>query len=109
MTLPISETPQQELARRAKRLLATDGRWVSEDQRELILEGWTKWPIIIVSNRVDDLNNTVYHYVYYDTPAPQMISSNDQDHEDLPRDLWHLDEVLDALRRMMLLDDLADV
>ena len=105
----MSDTPVEELARRAKTLLARDGAWVSEDQRELILEGWTKWPIIIVSTRVDDLNNTVNHYVYYDTPAPQMLLSDAADHADLPRDLWHLDEVLDALRRVMLLDDLADV
>ena len=105
----MSETPIEELGRRAKRLLAADGVWVSEDQRQLLLEGWTRRPIIIMSICVDDLHNTVYHYVLYDTPAPQMLFSENPDHEHLPKDLRHLDDVLDALRRRMLLDDLADI
>ena len=109
MTLPMSDRPVEELAQRTKRLLARDGVWVSEDQRELLLEGWTRRAIIIVSNRVDDLIDSVYHYVFYDTPATQMLYSDDPDHSELPRDLWHLDEVLGALRKLMVLDDLADV
>jgi len=109
----MSETPTEELLRRAKRLLKLDGVWVDEDQRELILEGWTKWAVILVSNRLDDLHNTVYTAVYYDTPAPYMLCSDD------PNDVAYfmtddggirfIPMVLDVLRKRMVLDDLADV
>lgn len=108
----MSETPTEELARRAKSLLAEDGVWVLEDQRELILNGWSRWAIIIVSWRVDDLNKTVYTTVYIDTPAPRMVFSDNPDDEAHPAGddgVKFIPEVLDALRRRMLLDDLADV
>jgi hypothetical protein len=106
------EEPVEELKRRAKRLLALDGVWVDEDIKELILEGWSRWPIVFMNVRVDDLNETVYLSVYYDTPVPEMVLSENPIDDAHPVDhdgTVYVPEILDALRRRMLLDDLADV
>jgi len=108
----MSETPDEELMRRAKRLIASDGIQVSQDQRELILNGWTKWPIIVVNWCVDDLNRTIYTTVYYDTPAPRIVVSENPDDLEIPSKVdgaEHVPMILAALRQRMLLDDLADV
>jgi len=106
----VSETPTEEIGRRAAKLLTQDGVWLDQDQRELILTGWTRWPIVLVSWCVDDLNKTIYTTVYYDVPATKMVFSNNPD----DAEEGHVDgsefvpTVLDALRRRMLLEDLAD-
>jgi len=102
----------EELEKRAQKLLDQDGVWVSNDQKELNLSGWSRWPIIVVNFCADDLHRTTYLLVFYDHPTPAMVFSNDPNDAGHPPDhdgMQHLPTVLGALRRRMLLDDLADV
>ena len=82
--------------------------WVDQDQRELIIGGWTRWKIILVSWCVDDLNRTIYTTVYYDVPATKIVYSDNPDDVDHIDGLEFVPDVLNVLRRRMLLDDLAN-
>ena len=108
----MSESLVEELQRRAWRLLELDGWRVGEDERELVLDGWSDWPIVIASECIDDLNKTVYLTIYYEIrPHPLFILSTDPDHGQPAEALAprYVPEIVDALRRRLLLDDLADV
>jgi hypothetical protein len=106
----MSESVAGEVGRRARELLFQDGVWLDQDQRELILTGWTKWPIILISLCVDDLHKTVYTMVYYDAPAAKLVFSDSPDDAELKAvdGIEYVSTVLDALRRLMLLEDLAN-
>ena len=106
--MPESET--EELARRANILLDGGGVWMDTDQKELILSNWSKWAIILVRWR-DSKERKYYTSVYYDVPATKIVFSDNPDDAKHPAGIDGLEfvpVVLDAFRRMMLLDDLAD-
>lgn len=99
-----------ELSRRAKSLTSREctWKWNTDDgkvqEKELLIEGRTPWTIIITSD-IEDVA------VYYGTPKPQYLISDRQwalgntDYFETE----NLNVVLEALRGMMVLDDLADV
>ena len=110
----MSEDDRKEMIRRADLLLQREGevfkaidRGADVDQWEMIITGWSPHPLVL-----ERLGGEVS--IHYDSPRPVMVVSND-DHIQQCLDTEGNSSaeieslVLDALRRYMLLDDLADV
>ena len=105
MTSPTLEEIREELIKRANLLLEREGETFSYGQCELMITGWTPYPIVI--DHYDGHTS-----IHYDAPRSMMLVSSKsyiQSYIELDqspnRELVEL--VLNALRRYMLLDDLA--
>lgn len=108
MTSPTSDEMRQgEMIRRTRSVLGKYGVTFENGQREAVLTGYLKHPIII------SLFPDKQLMVTFDSPQPVTVFRTMPHADDRPY-IWHYsnglrDQILEVFQRLMILDDLADV